>query len=189
MAGRTQTVLLFALAAAGGLYVLARRNPAATVDALEGAAVTVKKISAWILPSAGKQYAPLFAAATAKWNLPPNLLARQAYQESRFRPDIISGRTLSSAGAVGIMQIIPTWHPELDPGDAAADRAAALDPARAIDYAAKYDRALFNQFGSWPLALAAYNAGPGNVKKYGGVPPFPETQKYVAEISADVGLA
>jgi len=56
------------------------------------------------------------------------------------------------------------------------------------DAGVKYLGNLFKQFGDWSLALAAYNAGPGNVTKYGGIPPFPETQQYVAKITQDVGL-
>ena len=57
-----------------------------------------------------------------------------------------------------------------------------------IDAGVKYLGNLFKQFGDWSLALAAYNAGPGNVTKYGGIPPFPETQQYVTKITQDVGL-
>ena len=134
----------------------------------------------------GEKYLPLLNAAERRYGIPRDLLARQAYQESRFREDIINGTTRSPAGAVGIMQIIPKWHPSLDPGDAAADERAALDPARAIDYAARYLASLQRQFGSWSLALAAYNAGPGNVSKYNGIPPFAETRNYVAQILGDV---
>jgi soluble lytic murein transglycosylase-like protein len=134
----------------------------------------------------GEKYLPLLNAAERRYGIPRDLLARQAYQESRFREDIISGVTRSPAGAIGIMQIIPRWHPSIDPGDAAADERAALDPARAIDYAAKYLSSLQRQFGSWSLALAAYNAGPGNVQKHNGIPPFKETRDYVAQILKDV---
>lgn len=134
----------------------------------------------------GAKYLPLLNAAERKYGIPRDLLARQAYQESRFREDIITGVTRSPAGAIGIMQIIPKWHPSLDPGDAAADERAALDPARAIDYAARFLSSLHRQFGTWSLALAAYNAGPGNVQKYNGIPPFKETRDYVAQILGDV---
>ena len=119
----------------------------------------------------------LLADAENRYGIPRDLLARQAYEESRFRPDIIDGTTVSSAGALGIMQIVPRFHPNATP----------LDPASAIDYAGKFLSQLHAQFGSWPLALAAYNAGPGNVQKYGNaIPPFPETQNYVSQIVADV---
>lgn len=145
-----------------------------------GARKVAGTVSAWFHPS-GEQYRPLFNAAEAKYGIPHGLLFRQAYQESRFRADIISGKVRSAAGAVGIMQVIPRWHPELG-------EAGALDPVRAIPYAAKFLSQLRKQFGSWPLALAAYNWGPGNVSKN---PPdkWPkETRNYVADITADVDV-
>lgn len=149
---------------------------------LDFIAVTARKIaatiSAWTQPR-GESYRPLFDAAEAKNGIPHGLLFRLAYQESRFRDDIINGSTRSAAGAVGIMQIVPRWHPELG-------ESGALDPQRAIPYAGKYLASLRKRFGNWELALAAYNAGPGNVEKYKGIPPFPETQQYVAQITADV---
>lgn len=140
---------------------------------------TVKAALSWSPPAAAAPYLAALDQATRAYALPPLLLARVAYQESRFRPDIIEGRTVSGAGAKGIMQIVPKWHPGVDP----------LDPAAAINYAGKYLRGLYDRFGSWALALAAYNAGPGNVEKYGGVPPFSETRAYVRDITTDVGLA
>lgn len=190
MTGTTKILTAGAIAA-GILYAISRteRGQEVTVDALERVIETGHALVRWVLPDAGKPYVQFFDAASLKYGIPPGLLARQAYQESRFRNDIITGRVRSSAGAVGIMQIIPKWHPEIDAGDAAADERAALDPPRAIDYAAKFLRNLYRTFGSWSLALAAYNAGAANVQKYGGVPPFPETQKYVADITRDVGVA
>ena len=126
------------------------------------------------------EYLPLLNAAEDTYGIPRDLLVRQAYQESHFRPDIISGATVSPAGALGIMQIVPRFHPTADP----------LNVPAAIDYAAAFLRRLYDQFGSWSLALAAYNAGPGNVAKYGNtVPPFAETQNYVTSILADVNAA
>ena len=58
----------------------------------------------------------------------------------------------------------------------------AMDPASAIDGAAKYLSSLTKQFGSTELGLAAYNAGPGTVSRYGGIPPYPETRNYVSSV-------
>lgn len=115
-------------------------------------------------------FKPLFDSASAQYGIPAGLLMRQGEVESALKAD-----ARNPSGATGIMQIIPKWHPELG-------EAGALDPARAIPYAAKILRQWKDQFGSWELALAAYNAGPGNVTKYGGIPPFPETQAYVEKI-------
>lgn len=136
----------------------------------------------WTLPLAGMQFEKSFKIAEANEGLPPGLLGRVAYQESRFRPDIISGETQSGAGAQGLMQIVPKWHPDVDP----------LNPIDAINYSAKYLRKLYDQFGDWRYALAAYNWGPGNLKKYLNDPAnirIPkETADYVSQIGADVGL-
>jgi len=138
----------------------------------------------WVTPRKGLQYEPHFIAATAKYGLPAGLLSRLAQRESIYDPNAVS-----PVGAIGLMQIMPKHHPDLDPGELALDRAAALDPKRAIPYAAKYLRQLYDRFGTWTLAVAAYNAGPTAVKKYGGVPPFKETRAYVAAILPDVGIA
>lgn len=126
-------------------------------------------------------YRLAIAAAELARGIPTGLLARLLYQESHYRTDIIDGSTRSATGALGLAQFMPATAAELgiDP----------LDPFQAIEGAARYLRRMYDAFGDWRLALAAYNAGPGNVKKYNGVPPFTETQKYVAEIASDVGLA
>lgn len=145
---------------------------------------TIKGALRWAPPAAAAPYLDALDRATQAYGLPPLLLARVAYQESRFRPDIITGAKKSSAGAEGIMQIVPRWHPDVDP----------LDPTAAIDYAAKYLRGLHDRFGSWSVALAAYNWGQGNQSKdlrdgiVGNEWPA-ETRAYVRDITADVGLA
>ena len=121
-----------------------------------------------------QKFAPYFDAATVKYGLPPQLIERQSWQESRFNPNAVS-----QAGALGIMQIMPKIHTSVNP----------LDPVASIDYAGRLMKTLYGQFGSWRLALAAYNAGPTAVRKYKGIPPYRETQNYVKEIANDIGLA
>jgi peptidoglycan DL-endopeptidase CwlO len=124
------------------------------------------------------QLMALLAAAEQQYGIPTDLLARQAYEESSFLPSNIYGGA-NAAGAVGLMQF--------EPATAAQYGVTNLDdPSQEIPAAAAYMAALYKEFGSWGLALAAYDAGPGNVTKYGGMPPFPETQNYVAQILADV---
>jgi peptidoglycan DL-endopeptidase CwlO len=118
---------------------------------------------------AGVPYADLFVRAGNRHGVDPSLLAAVASQESGF-----DSRAVSPAGAQGLMQFMPATARGLGVNP--------LDPASAADGAARYLGDLTRQFGSTSLALAAYNAGPGNVRKYGGVPPFPETQNYVRAV-------
>ena len=116
------------------------------------------------------RYAPMLREAAQRWNVSATLLAAQIYAESGFNPF-----ARSPAGAQGIAQFMP-----------ATARAFGLtnpfDAEQAIDAQAHFMRDLLRQFGSVPLALAAYNAGPGRVAACGCVPPFPETRGYVARI-------
>ena len=119
-----------------------------------------------------EQYAPAIARAAQRWNVAGALLAAQLWQESRFNPFAVS-----SAGAQGIAQFMPATARGVglrDPFDAEAS----------IDAQARLMRDLLRQFGEVPLALAAYNAGTRPVAACGCVPPYPETQAYVAEILA-----
>lgn len=127
------------------------------------------------LAQAPAQYAALFRAAEAKYGVPATLLAAVAKQESAFNPSAIS-----SAGAIGLMQIMPAT--------AAGLGVNPRDPAQAVDGAARLLRDGLKQFGSTSLALAAYNAGPGAVQRYGGIPPYAETRDYVRRITADPGV-
>lgn len=137
-------------------------------------------MTAFKLPDNADKYLPFLHDAEIAHGLPRGLLVRVAYQESRFRPEIISGALTSSAGAIGIMQIVPKWHPDVNPYNA----------YESIDYAGSYLAKLHKQFGSWELALASYNWGPGNVSKKPHFDSWPlETQNYVAQISNDVSIA
>jgi hypothetical protein len=120
--------------------------------------------------SGSTSYDDLFAAATRKYDLPEGLLKAVARAESNFNP-----RAHSPAGAIGLMQIMPGTARELgvDPSD----------PAEAVDGAARLLRSNLRQFdGSVRLAVAAYNAGAGAVRRYDGVPPYAETRTYVQRV-------
>ena len=118
---------------------------------------------------AGVPYADLFTRAGARHGVDASLLAAVASQESSFNASAVS-----PAGAQGLMQFMPATAKGLGVN--------ALDPTSAIDGAARYLASLSKQFGSTELALAAYNAGPVTVSRYGGVPPYTETQNYVRAV-------
>ncbi len=115
------------------------------------------------------EYDDLFRAAGARYGVDPALLKAVAWTESNFRPDAVS-----HAGAQGLMQIMP--------GTAEGLGVDPMDPAQAVDGAARYLRQQLDRFGDLRLALAAYNAGPGAVEKHGGVPPYDETIGYVSKV-------
>ena len=103
----------------------------------------------------------------------PALVAAVARVESGFDP-----RATSRAGAAGLMQLMPATAAELGVTD-------PYDPVQNVRGGAAYLHRLLERFaGDVPLALAAYNAGPAAVERYGGVPPFPETRAYVERVMA-----
>jgi soluble lytic murein transglycosylase-like protein len=117
------------------------------------------------------KFAGTIAIAAKRNELDPALLSAVIGQESGFQP-----RAVSSAGAIGLMQLMPETARELGVRD-------PFDPAQNVDGGAKYLRTLIDRYhGRLDFALAAYNAGPGAVDKFGGVPPYPETQAYVKNI-------
>jgi hypothetical protein len=115
-------------------------------------------------------YNDIINEAARTYNIDPKLIMAMVQAESGGNP-----RAVSKAGAGGLMQLMPETAKELGVSN-------VFDPQQNIMGGVKYLSQLQNQFGSPQLAAAAYNAGPGNVRKYGGVPPFPETQNYIKKI-------
>jgi soluble lytic murein transglycosylase-like protein len=123
---------------------------------------------------AGTPYAAEITAAAKKHGIDPALLAGLVKQESGFDPS--AG---SPAGARGLTQLMPATAAGLGVTN-------VLDPLQSLDGGAKYLRQQLDAFGGdVTRALAAYNAGPGAVQRYGGVPPYAETQNYVRVVQAN----
>ena len=116
------------------------------------------------------RFAPMLARAAQRWNVSAALLAAQIYAESNFNPF-----ARSPAGAQGIAQFMPGTAEAMGLDD-------PFDAGEAIDAQAHLMRDLLRRFGTVPLALAAYNAGPGAVAGCMCVPPYAETRGYVARI-------
>lgn len=120
-----------------------------------------------------ERFRSLIEQAAQRHRLDAALLAAVVHVESGGNPQAVS-----AAGAQGLTQLIPATAQRFGVHD-------PFDPAQSLDGAAQYLRGLLGQFGGdVPKALAAYNAGEGNVKKYGGIPPFAETQAYVPAVLA-----
>jgi len=120
-----------------------------------------------------ERFRSLIDQAAQRHHLDAALLAAVVHVESGGNPQAVS-----RAGAQGLTQLIPATAQRFGVHD-------PFDPAQSLDGAARYLRGLLGQFGGdVSKALAAYNAGEGNVKKYGGIPPFAETQAYVPAVLA-----
>jgi soluble lytic murein transglycosylase-like protein len=116
-------------------------------------------------------YGAIIFREARKNDLPPELVAAMVHTESDFRPSLVSSKT-----AQGLMQIIPETAQLLGVDD-------PFDPQKNIAAGTKYFRYLLDRFDDETMALAAYNAGEGNVARYGGIPPFAETRDYISKVT------
>lgn len=114
-------------------------------------------------------YLSMARSAARRHDVPEDLFLRLVQQESAWNPNARSHK-----GAMGLAQLMPATARTLG--------VDATDPYQNLDGGARYLRRQYEEFGSWRLALAAYNAGPGAVRRHGGVPPYRETRSYVRVI-------
>jgi soluble lytic murein transglycosylase-like protein len=179
MDGRTLPPMLFALAGAAVVVCVSAPCFAQVIEVgpggasvISGPAVATPEGSSLARSSAQKSArhaaaAPLLEKAGVAAELSPRLLEAVAYVESRFNPDAISPK-----GAQGMMQLMPRTAAELG--------VDAANPEANARGGADYLRKMVTMFGNnVELAIAAYNAGPSAVLRYGGVPPYAETRAYV----------
>ena len=115
------------------------------------------------------EYLEAAKSAARKHGVPEDLFLRLVQQESGWNHVAVSTK-----GATGLAQLMP--------GTAELLNVDINDPEENLDGGAKYLRRMYDRFGDWKLALAAYNAGPEAVEEHDGIPPYPETKNYVASI-------
>lgn len=115
-------------------------------------------------------YDSLIERIAGRFGVPPALVKAVVKTESNFQRHAVS-----SKGAQGLMQLMPATAADLGVRD-------AFSPEENLRGGTRYLRAMIDRYGDWKHALAAYNAGPGRVDEYGGVPPYQETREYVERV-------
>lgn len=115
------------------------------------------------------KYLPMAVSIARKNGIPEDLFKKLIQQESAWNP-----KARSHKGAIGLAQLMPFTAKALGVNP--------YDPRENLEGGARYLKTQYRKFGSWRLALAAYNAGPGAVEKYNGIPPYRETRNYVRKI-------
>jgi soluble lytic murein transglycosylase-like protein len=127
-----------------------------------------------VAPLSARPFAALIETVALKHGIDPALVHAVIATESNYQP-----RATSRVGARGLMQVMPATARDLGVRSAAA----LFDPTQNVEAGVKYLKSLLDRFdGDLPTALAAYNAGPGAVSKHEGIPPYPETRKYVRKV-------
>jgi membrane-bound lytic murein transglycosylase D len=146
--------------------------------------------TAWLV--GGAQWLPILNSDEVQFGIPTNLLARCAFEECSWRPEVIDGTVPSSAGALGILQLMPQFFASVR----VPIPFTLADTMAQIKESAQLLSAMHQRFGDWQVAVAAYNWGGGNVHhewamdadEYILADMPPQTQKYVREVFADVPL-
>ncbi len=138
---------------------------------LDNQTLTVEKVQEQFF-SANVPYGSIIYREATRNGLPPELVAAVIEAESDFRPRLVSNKN-----ALGLMQIVPETGRLMGADD-------LFNPTENIAAGTKYLRYLLDRFPDQRVALAAYNAGEGNVEKFGGIPPFQETLNYLRRVSA-----
>ncbi len=129
-------------------------------------------------------YLPPVAEAAAKHGVPMDLILAVIQAESNFQPRVFSTDSDGEPLALGLMQLTPATARRFG----IADETEIWHPAKNIDAGTRYLSWLIDRFdGDFEHAIAAYNAGEGNIETYGGVPPFPETEAFVARVERHYG--
>ncbi|MBC7218111.1 MAG: lytic transglycosylase domain-containing protein [Candidatus Caldatribacterium sp.] len=128
------------------------------------------KLREEVSPQSSSSFDEIVEECARKYQLSAHLIRKLIEVESGGNP-----KALSSKGAMGLMQLMPETCKDLGVSD-------PFDVRQNIEGGVRYLRSLIDRFGKIELALAAYNAGPGRVKAYGGVPPFEETQTFIRKV-------
>lgn len=177
LAGDIQTAKSIASQVAGGVSAVASGVEQAATNPLETVAEAPKKMA--VMTEQVRQdffakevpFGSIIYKEAKKNGVRPELVAAVVQAESRFKPTARSG-----AGAIGLMQLVPRTGKWMGAKD-------LTNPAQNVAAGAKYLKYLNERFdGNETKVIAAYNAGEGNVKRFGGVPPFKETRKYVVKV-------
>jgi soluble lytic murein transglycosylase-like protein len=175
--------LLLLLAGVGFLvYALSTSQGQATAESV--ASDVESAVLGWQNVNEGPTWVPVINQTEVALGIPTNLLARMAYQESSFLPAVITGEQPSSAGALGILQLMPQYFSSVQ----VPVPFTTADTQAQISQAGQQLVTLYNEFNDWGIAVAAYNAGAGTIQAVlAGTQSMPsETSTYVADILTDV---
>jgi len=169
---RTLRTVLLAVAAMSATPAAMKSHDRTLPDLLPRVSVSIGNVVPLVPPSGSEQYAALIEEAAARYDLDAALIRAVMETESAFDP-----RAVSPVGAMGLMQLMPALVEELGVRN-------PYDPRENVMAGARYLSSLLEAHrGNVALTLASYNAGPGNVRKYKGIPPFKETRNYIKKIT------